>query len=107
MTKAMPIKSESSVQSPRDISAQGRIMPSAGIIQIGAIPGDRIEEILVEVGEVVEAGTVLVKMRSEQLRVGELEMLRTKLIEALSAIEAKKPKPPSTLKSLAISTNKP
>ncbi len=65
-------------------------MPSAGIIQIGAIPGDRIEEILVEVGEVVEAGTVLVKMRSEQLRVGELEMLRTKLIEALSAIEAKK-----------------
>lgn len=88
--KTTSTKPETSERSSRDISAQGRIMPSAGIVQIGAIPGDRIEEILVDVGQVVEAGTVLVKMRSEQLRSGELEMLRTKLIEAVSAIEAKK-----------------
>lgn len=74
---------------PTTIAAQGRLLPADGIIQIAAIPGDRIEAIHVEVGESVKKGDVLVELRSEQLRRSELETLRVKLNELTKSLEAK------------------
>jgi HlyD family secretion protein len=72
-----------------DVSAQGRLLPLAGIVQIGSLPGDRIETIKVAVGDRVNENDVLVVMRSEKLRKGELEAAQVKLQEARKAIEAK------------------
>jgi HlyD family secretion protein len=72
------------------ISAQGRLLPKGGIVQISAIPGDRIESIEVSVRDDVKAHQVLVKMRSEQLRKGELDAANARLKEARNAINAKK-----------------
>jgi HlyD family secretion protein len=100
-TPAYVKKNDATLESvpPGDISAQGRLLPAGGIVQIGALPGDRIEEFFVEVGQTVDAGTVLVRMRSESVRAAELETLNTKLLEAISALEAKK-----TEASLAVKT---
>ncbi len=72
-----------------DVSAQGRLLPLGGIVQIGSIPGDRIDTIKVAVGDRVNENDVLVVMRSEKLRKGELETAQIKLREARKAIEAK------------------
>ncbi len=72
------------------ISAQGRLLPASGVVQISALPGDRIEEILVEVNQQVTKGQVLARMRSEKLRAAELDAARTKLTETRKAAEAKR-----------------
>jgi len=72
------------------ISAQGRLLPASGIVQISALPGDRIEKLLVEVNQQVVEGQVLARMRSEKLRAAELDAARTKLIETRKAAEAKR-----------------
>jgi HlyD family secretion protein len=83
-------KPVSTPSKPKAISAQGRLLPALGIIQISATPGDRIEEILVEVNQHVTEGQVLARMRSEKLRAGELDAARTKLAETRKAAEAKR-----------------
>jgi HlyD family secretion protein len=75
---------------PQAISAQGRLLPASGIIQISATPGDRIEEVLVEVNQHVTKGQVLARMRSEKLRAAELDAARTKLAETQKAAEVKR-----------------
>lgn len=72
------------------VSAQGRLLPASGIVQISTLPGDRIEEILVSVGQQVSEGQVLARMRSEKLRAAELSTARARLIETRKAAEAKK-----------------
>jgi HlyD family secretion protein len=72
------------------ISAQGRLLPASGIVQISAVPGDRIEEVLVEVNQQVTEGQILARMRSEALRAAELSAARTKLAETRKAAEARR-----------------
>ncbi|MDZ4851063.1 MAG: HlyD family efflux transporter periplasmic adaptor subunit [Pirellulaceae bacterium] len=74
----------------REVSAQGRLLPASGIIQVSALPGDRIDEVLVKVGQHVLQGQVLVKMRSEKLRTLELEAARVKLDETRKAAQVKR-----------------
>ncbi len=65
-------------------------MPASGIIQISANPGDRIDEILVQVNQHVAEGQVLARMRSEKLRAVELDAARAKLAETSKAAEVKR-----------------
>ncbi len=90
-TARIPGLNASDMKSARaTVSAQGRLLPKGGIVQIGAIPGDRIDSIKVAVGDQVQADDVLVVMRSEHLREGELAAAQARLEEAHNAIEAKK-----------------
>lgn len=74
-TAAVPIKSK--------VIAQGQILPAAGIVQLSTTPGDVVEEVLVQVGDTVQAGDLLMKMRSEQVRVAQLATLRKRQEEAV------------------------
>jgi HlyD family secretion protein len=72
------------------ILAQGRIQPARGIIRISAIPGDRIEEVLVKPGQRIRKNEPLLVMQSFQLKTLELETARLKLVEARSSLDAKR-----------------
>ncbi len=74
---------------PRDIGARP-IARAGGIIQINSLPGDRIDEILVAVGEEVREGQVLARMRSEKLRRAELDAARSRLTETRNSAAAKR-----------------
>lgn len=64
-------------------------MPAGGIVQVAAIPGDRIDALYAEVGEQVKRGQVLADMRSEKIRRGELDTLRAKQDELSQSLAAK------------------
>ena len=76
--------------SARQVAAQGKLLPSTGIISLSALPGDQIESVLVKSGQVVSQGDVLVVMRSNRSRQIELEVAQQKLQEARSQVRAKK-----------------
>jgi len=73
-----------------EVSAQGRLLPASGIVQISTLPGDRIEEVLVQVGQHVTEGQVLARMRSEKLRAAELATAQARLSETRKAAEVKR-----------------
>ena len=83
-------RSGSSVATSPKVWAQGKLMPTHGIVQVNAMPGDRIEEVLVEPGAKVEVDQPLLTLASERMREQELEIARRKLEEAKSQLEAKK-----------------
>ncbi len=69
---------------PNQVIAQGRIQPARGVVRISAIPGDRIEEILVQPGQSIRKQQLLLVMQSHQLKTLELESASLRLEEALS-----------------------
>jgi HlyD family secretion protein len=69
---------------PNQVLAQGRIQPARGVVRISAIPGDRIEEILVQPGQPIRKDQLLVVMQSHQLKTLELESALLRLEEAHS-----------------------
>jgi len=60
----------------------GRIEPAGGIIDVGAMMGDRIGRILVAEGEQVEPGARLAELESRELRSLELEAAGVQLQQA-------------------------
>lgn len=80
---------EQPVPKSMEVSAQGRLLPASGIVQISTLPGDRIEEVVVQVGQHVTEGQVLARMRSEKLRAAELATAQARLAETRKAAEAK------------------
>jgi len=60
----------------------GRIEPAGGVIDVGAMPGDRLGSLLVEEGAQVEKGTRLAELESRELRKLELEAATTQLEQA-------------------------
>ncbi|WP_197355817.1 HlyD family efflux transporter periplasmic adaptor subunit [Aureliella helgolandensis] len=64
------------------VNAQGQILPAGGFIQLMGTPGDVVDEMLVEVGQRVTAGTPLVRTRSEQVQAAQLEALVQKRLAA-------------------------
>ena len=85
-----PKAGDSPVPRTMEVSAQGRLMPASGIVQLSPIPGDRIEEVVVQVGQHVTEGQVLARMRSEKLRAAELATAQARLAETRQAAEAKR-----------------
>ncbi len=88
--KAKTDRTSTPLSTSSKVWAQGKLMPTHGIVQINAIPGDRIDQILIEPGANVEADQPLVRLSSEQMREQELEVARRKLEEAKSQLDAKK-----------------
>ena len=68
--------------------AQGRLQPTQGIIKLSAIPGDRIERVLVQPGADVAQGEVLVELESAKVKKLELELAELKLSQAVLLYEA-------------------
>ncbi len=71
------------------ILAQGRIQPAKGLIRLTALPGDKVEQVLVAAGQSVRKLQPLIMMQSQKLRALELDAANLRLREAKSARLAK------------------
>lgn len=98
--KPSPVPSEDSSPTNHDVSvsdkgksnqilAQGRIQPAKGLIRMGAIPGDKVEHVLVQAGQPIRKSQPLIGLQSHQLRALELESARLRLEEARGIRQAK------------------
>ncbi len=77
-------------KSDANYRAQGRILPTGGVVNIASMPGDRIEEIKVRPGDRVTKGQVLVKLAGERLKENELALARQRFEDAKTQASAKK-----------------
>ena len=71
------------------VLAQGRLQPAKGIIRLAAIPGDRVDELLVHAGQAVRKMQPLAKLQSQKLKPLELEAAELRLVEARALRQAK------------------
>ncbi len=71
------------------VLAQGRIQPAKGLIRLSAIPGDRVEQLLVQPGQKVRKLQPLLVLQSHQLRALELEAAVLRLDEARAMLQSK------------------
>jgi HlyD family secretion protein len=78
---------QSVYQLPKEIIAQGKLVPRSGLISVGAIPGDRISELKVKIGDRVQAEDVLFVLASIELRQKELALAEGQLADAKSKLE--------------------
>nr|WP_255713054.1 ABC exporter membrane fusion protein [Rhodopirellula sp. JC740] len=72
------------------VMALGTLEPRGGVLSVMAAPGDRVARILVEPGQEVSAGTVLMELESLPARQLELNIAQTKLDEAKRRIAAER-----------------
>ena len=71
------------------VLAQGRLQPAKGILRLAAIPGDRVEQILVQAGQSVQKLQPLLVLQSQKMRALELEAAGLRLEEARALRQAK------------------
>ncbi len=71
------------------VIAQGRIQPAKGLIRVSAIPGDRIEQVLVQAGQTIRKQQPLIVLQSQQLRALDLEAASLRLEEARAMRQVK------------------
>ena len=71
------------------VLAQGRIQPAKGLIRVSAIPGDRVEQVLVQAGQRIQKLQPLIVLQSQQLRALELEAASLRLEEARAMRQVK------------------
>lgn len=69
------------------VTALGRLEPATGVIDLGGLAGDRLEKLLVDEGEWVQAGSELARLGSYGLREMELKLAETQLGEARHRLE--------------------
>lgn len=74
---------------PNQVLAQGRLQPAKGLIRLSALPGDRVEQVLVQAGQKVRKLQPLIVLQSQQLRALELEAALLRLDEARALRQAK------------------
>jgi len=72
------------------VKALGRILPSQGIIEIGAVPTEQIQSIAVKVGSRVHQGDELARLASYDLLQQQIAALEAKREEALAQVAAEK-----------------
>ncbi|HWB08439.1 MAG TPA: HlyD family efflux transporter periplasmic adaptor subunit [Pirellulales bacterium] len=65
-----------------EVAALARLEPAGGVVSINGTPGDRLQELKVELGQQVAKGDELAVLESHSLRQGELELAETQLREA-------------------------
>lgn len=73
----------------RQVNSQGKLMPARGIARLSALPGDRVESILVKPGDRVINDQVLAVLKSQTAKKLELEAAELKYAEAQSLQDAK------------------
>lgn len=74
---------------PNQVLAQGRIQPAKGLIRLTAMPGDRVEQVLVQAGQKVHKLQPLIVLQSRQLRTLELEAASLRIEEARALRQVK------------------
>ena len=72
----------------RAVVALGRLEPAAGVLTVSGQVGDRVEELFVKEGDVVERGAVLARLEGFRLRSLEVELAQSQLEEAIARREA-------------------
>ena len=72
----------------RSVVALGRLEPAAGVLTVSGQVGDRVEELFVKEGDVVERGAVLARLEGFRLRSLEVELAQSQLEEAIARREA-------------------
>jgi len=75
---------------PEPVKALGRILPSEGIIEIGAVPTEQIQNIPVKVGSPVHQGDELARLASYDLLEQQIAALQAKREEAVAQVTAEK-----------------
>src|SRR5215469_9440417 len=65
-----------------EVAALARLEPENGVVSINGTPGDRLQELKVQLGQQVAKGEDLAVLESHTLRQGELELAETQLREA-------------------------
>ena len=83
-----PVETASAQLISAQISAQGRLQPLGGIVQLSSLPGDRIASVDVAVGQSIQAGDRLITLESEQAKKMELEGASLKLEDARAQHQA-------------------
>ena len=87
-SKHREVRLNESVKS-NQVLAQGRIQPAKGLIRLAAIPGDRVEQVLVHAGEPIRNLQPLIVLQSQKLRALELEAAELRLDEARAMRQVK------------------
>jgi HlyD family secretion protein len=70
------------VETGAPVGALGRIQPADGIVRLGALAGERLGQLLVHEGDVVERGAPLAYVESRSLRKIEVDALIARIAEA-------------------------
>lgn len=73
-----------------EVAALGRLEPTEGVRQIGALPGERLGKLLVRAGDEVAADAELAYLDSRPLRQAERDLAAAQLEGARSRLEAEK-----------------
>jgi HlyD family secretion protein len=72
----------------RRVVALGRIEPAGGVVNVGALPGDRLGPWNVQLGQTVPKATALVDLASRKLREHERQSARSQLAAAEMRLKA-------------------
>ncbi|MCA9218619.1 MAG: biotin/lipoyl-binding protein, partial [Planctomycetales bacterium] len=72
------------------VLAQGRLEPAGGILNLGALPGEQIEQILVTEGQEVSKDQVLAVLTSRKFRQIETELSELQVKEARSRLDTER-----------------
>ena len=70
------------------VVALAKLQPAGGVLELGGVPGDRIERLAVRAGQTVKKGDLLLTFESRKLRQLELEGAETQLAEATDRLKA-------------------
>jgi HlyD family secretion protein len=75
---------------PTRVVALARLEPAGGIIELGGVPGDKVDELLVRAGQTVKKNDVLIRFESRTLRELEQTAARSQLTEATARLQAER-----------------
>jgi HlyD family secretion protein len=85
-----PARGDMAGVKPEKIVALARLEPAGGILEIGGVPGDRIEKLGVQVGRDVKSKDILITFGSNKLRELELEAARRQYTETKERLDAER-----------------
>ncbi len=70
------------------VVALAKLQPAAGVLELGGVPGDKVERIYVKAGQAVKRDDPLLSFDSRKLRQLEVDAARTQLAEAEARLKA-------------------
>lgn len=76
------------VPQPTRVVALARLEPAGGIIEVGGVPGDKVEQLFVRAGQPIKKGDELIRFESRTLRELEQTAARSQLSEATNRLTA-------------------